>query len=262
MGAMRAEWTKLRTLPSSWWLLLAVIALTVAVGGAATAAVTTENCHPTPAACQEDTVKLSLTGVWVAQAAVAILGALAMSGEYGTGTIRAALAAVPRRGRLLTAKAVVVGVLALAAGALGVLGSLLVGRLVLPGNGFTVQAGYPPPTLSDGPTLRAAVGSMLYLGLIALLALGVAALVRDTAGAITVVLALLYVFPVLVSLVSSETWRERLQEWGPASAGMAVQATRNLDALPIAPWPGLGVLALYAAAALLAGGLAFRLRDA
>ncbi|WP_238431948.1 ABC transporter permease subunit [Streptomyces cavernae] len=262
LRAVRAEWTKLRTVPGSWWLLVAVVALTVAAGGASAAAVTTEHCHPTPAACQEDTVKLSLTGVWVGQAAVAILGALAMSSEYGTGTIRAALTAVPWRGRLLTAKAVVVSALALTTGALGVLGSLLVGRLVLPGNGFTAEAGYPPLSLADGPTLRAAVGSMLYLGLIALLALGVAALVRDTAGAITVVLALLYVFPVLVSLVSSEKWRERLQEWGPASAGMAVQATRNLHSLPIGPWPGLGVLALYAAAALLAGGLTFRLRDA
>ncbi|MFJ8104820.1 ABC transporter permease [Streptomyces sp. NPDC096132] len=259
---MRAEWTKLRTLPSSWWLLLAVIALTVAVGGAAAAAVTTDQCYPTPAACQEDTVKLSLTGVWVGQAAVAVLGVLAMSGEYGTGTIRAALTAVPRRERLLIAKAAVVGALALVTGALGVLGSLLVGRLVLPGNGFTAEAGYPPLSLADGPTLRAAVGSTLYLGLIALLALGIAALVRDTAGAITTVLTLLYVFPVLVALVSSEKWRERLQEWGPASAGTAVQATRNLDALPIGPWPGLGVLALYAAAALLTGGLALRLRDA
>ncbi|MEU3612423.1 ABC transporter permease [Streptomyces sp. NPDC006872] len=262
MRAIRAEWTKLRTLPSSWWLLAAVIAVTVAIGGAAAAAVTTDQCYPTPADCQEDTVKLSLTGVWAGQAAVAVLGALAMSGEYGTGTIGASLTAVPRRGRLLTAKASVVGALALAAGALGVLGSLLVGRLVLPGNGFTAEAGYPPPSLTDGPTLRAAVGSMVYLGLIALLALGVAALVRDTAGAITTVLALLYAFPVLVEVVSSGKWRERLQEWGPVSAGMAVQATRNLDRLPIGPWPGLGVLAAYAAAALLAGGLAFRFRDA
>ncbi|MFF2406277.1 ABC transporter permease [Streptomyces sp. NPDC058092] len=256
-GALHAEWTKLRTLPSTWWLLLAVAALTVALGAAATGSVSADQC-PSPAECHEDTVKLCLTGVWLGQAAVAVLAVLAMSSEYGTGTIRVTLAAVPGRARVLAAKATVVTGAAVAAGTLAVLGSLLAGRLLLPGNGFGTAA----LSLAELPTLRAAAGSVLYLALIALLSLGTATVVRDTAGAITAVLGLLYAFPVVALMVADETWRERLQELAPSSAGLAVQATRNLDTLPIAPWPGLGVLAAWAGAALLAGAAVFRLRDA
>ncbi|MEU9746368.1 ABC transporter permease [Streptomyces niveus] len=256
-GALHAEWTKLRTVPSTWWLLLAVAALTVALSAAATGTVATDQC-PSPDACHEDTVKLSLTGIWLGQAAVATLGVLAMSGEYGTGTIHATLTAVPGRVRVLAAKAAVVLGSALVAGTVAVLGSLLAGRFILPGNGFSAA----PLSLTEGPTLRAAVGTVLYFGLIALLSLGVATLVRDTAGAITTVLGLLYALPAVVELVGNEEWRERIREWAPASAGLAVQATKNLDSLPIAPWSGLGVLAAWAGAGLLAGAAVFTLRDA
>lgn len=69
-------------------------------------------------------------------------------------------------------------------------------------------------------------------------------------------------FPVIAELVGDERWRERLQEMAPSSAGLAVQATRNLDSLPIGPWPGLGILAAWAGAALLAGAAVFTLRHA
>ncbi|MFD3522631.1 ABC transporter permease [Streptomyces sp. NPDC058653] len=256
-GALHAEWTKLRTVPSTWWLLVAVAALTWVLGAAATGTVSTDQC-PSPDECQEDTVRLSLTGVWLGQAAVAAFGVLAMSSEYGTGTIQATLTAVPGRVRVLTAKAVVVTGGALAAGIVAVLGSLFVGRLILPGNGFSAA----PLSLAEGPALRAAVGTVLYLGLIALLALGVAAVVRDTAGAITTVLALLYALPALVELLGNEDWRERIREWAPASAGLAVQATKNLDALPIGPWSGLAVLGAWAGAGLVAGAAMFKFRDA
>lgn len=110
--------------------------------------------------------------------------------------------------------------------------------------------------------MRAAVGTVLYLGLIALLSLGVAAVVRDTAGAITTVLGLLYALPALVELVGDERWQERIHEWAPASAGLAVQATKNLEGLPIGPWSGLAVMGAWAGAGLLAGATVFKLRDA
>ena len=108
---------------------------------------------------------------------------LAVTGEYSTGMIRVTLAAVPRRGTVLAAKAVIVTGLVLAAGTVAVLASMLAGRLILPGRGLTPAHGYPPLSLA-GPDLRAAAGSVLYLGLIALLALGVAAAIRDSAVAI------------------------------------------------------------------------------
>lgn len=258
---LHAEWTKLRTLPSTGLLLLAVVLLTVGVSALSAAAVSTRLCG-SAAACHEDTVKLGLAGIGLGQAAVVILGALAISSEYGTGTIRATLAAMPRRGTLFAAKAVVVSGVVMAAGALGVLGSLCAARFILPGNGFTPAAGYPLLSLADGPTFRAAAGSVLYLGLVALLSLGAATALRDSAAAITLVLGLLYAFPVIAQLVTDPDWHARVQRFAPMTAGLAIQATRDLGRLPIAPWPGLGVLAVYAGAALLVGGALLRARDA
>ncbi|WP_242910416.1 ABC transporter permease [Actinomadura terrae] len=259
--ALRAEWTKLRTLPSTGWLLAALAAVTVLGGAALTGAVDTSHC-PSPAGCAEDTPRLALSGVRVAQVAAVVLGALAVGGEYATGTIGATLTAVPRRATVLAAKAAVVSGAVAASGAVGVLGAVAAARLILPRNGFTPEQGYPLLSPADGATARAALGTVLYLVLTALLALGVGAALRDSAAAITAVLALLWIVPALASFVADDAWQRRLERYAPMTAGLAVQSTRSLERLPIGPWGGLGVLAAYAAVALLAGGVLFAARDA
>ncbi len=256
--ALHAEWTKLRTTAGPAWLLAATVVLTVAVSAAATAAV---RC-PAGTACPVDTTKLSLTGIQCGQAVVAILAGLAISGEYSSGMMRTTLTAMPRRTTVLAAKAAIVGGLVLAAGTAGVLGSVLAGRLILPGHGFTAARGFPLLSLGDGPTLRAAAGSVLYLGLIALLSLGIATAIRDSAVTIGVVLGLLYLSPLIAQAVSNPQWHRHLEQAGPMTAGLAIQATTGLRGLPIQPWAGLGVLAAWSAAALIIGGLLLRLRDA
>jgi ABC-2 type transport system permease protein len=176
--------------------------------------------------------------------------------------IRTTLAAMPRRLTVLGAKAIVVTGLVLAAGTIAVLGSLLAGRLILPGHGFTPAHGFPPLSLGDGPVLRAAAGSVLYLALIALLSLGIATVVRDSAAAIGLVLGLLYLFPIFAALITDRTVQRHLLQAAPMTAGLDIQATTGLRSLPLGPWAGLGVLAAWAAGALLAGGLLLRLRDA
>jgi ABC-2 type transport system permease protein len=255
--ALHAEWTKLRTLSSTGWLLLAVIALTSSVGAAAAAAV---KC---PAGgCAEDPAKISLTGIYLGQAVVAVVAVMVVSGEYSTGMIRVTLAAIPRRFTVLAAKAAVLSGLILVAGTISVLTSLLAGRLILPGNGVGPAHGYPALSLGNGPVLRAAFGSVLYLALIALLSLGAAAAVREAAAAIGVVLGLLYLFPIIGAAVGNAGLARHIQQIGPMTAGLAIQATTGLSSLPISPWAGLGVLAAWAAGALLLGGLLLRLRDA
>jgi ABC-2 type transport system permease protein len=255
--ALRAEWIKLRTLPGTPWLLAAVVLATAGVSAAATAAVA---C---PAGgCAIDPARLSLTGVDLGQAVAALLAVLAVSGEYSTGMIRTTLAAVPRRATVLAAKAVVVTGLTLAAGAVAVLASLLAGRVLLTGHGFTPARGYPALTLTSGPVLRAAGGSVLYLALIALLSLGIAMLVRDPAPAIGAVLGLLYLAPIIAVAIGRPGWHRDVERYAPMTAGLAIQATAGLRHLPISPWAGLGVLAAWAAAALVAGGLLLSLRDA
>jgi len=256
--ALSAEWIKVRSLPGTGWLLLIAVVATVAVSAGASAAM---SCTSS-AACHPDITQLSLSGTDVGQAVVAVVAVLAVTGEYATGMIRATLAAVPRRTVMLTAKAVVVTALALAAGAIAAGGSLLAGRLILPGQGYTPAHGYPDLSLADPVALRATVGTVLYLVLIALLSLGVATAVRDAATAIAIVLGLLYLFPVLGLAVTSPGWHRHLQQIAPMTAGLEIQASTGLSHLPVTPWAGLGVLALWATVALLVGGLLLGLRDA
>jgi ABC-2 type transport system permease protein len=256
--ALHAEWTKLRTLPGTGWLLLGVVAATVIISAAVSA---TMGCS-SAAACHVDVTKLSLTGTYLGQAVVAIVAVLAISNEYSTGMIRITLSAMPRRTIVLAAKAAVLGGLVLAVGTIAVLASVLAGRLILSGHGFTPARGYELLSLGHGPVLRAAAGSVLYLALIALLSLGVATAVRDSAVAIGIVLGLLYLFPIVANVVGNAHWHRHLEQIGPMTAGLAIQATTDLTSLPISPWAGLGVLAAWAATALLAGGLVLGLRDA
>ncbi len=255
--ALHAEWTKLRTVSGPAWLLLGLAALTIAVSAAADAAT---HCPPS-LTCPVDTTRLSLTGIQFGQAVVAILAVLMVSGEYGSGMMRVTLAAMPRRHAVLAAKAILLAALVLAVGAVAVLGSVLAGHLILPGHGFTAARGFHPVWLSYGPALRAASGSVLYLGLIALLSLGVAVIVRDSAVSIGAVLALLYLSPVVASFIGNEHWQHRIERWTPTVAGLTIQDTTGLRSLAITPWAGLGVLAIWAGAAMLAGGLVFRFRD-
>jgi ABC-2 type transport system permease protein len=257
--ALRAEWTKLRTVPGTAWLLTAICVLTVAVGAAASAAT---RCGD-GARCALDTTKVSLTGVEVGQAVVAVLAVLVISEEYSTGMIRTTFAAMPRRWTVLAAKAVVLTGLVLAAAAVAVAGSLLAGRLILTGNGLTAAHGFAVVSLAHGPTVRAAAGSVLYLALVGLLSLGIATIVRDSAAAAGAVLGLLYVAPIVALFLGGEpAWQRWVERYTPTNAGLAILNTTGLHGLPISPWAGLGVLAAWAAASLLAATLLLHQRDA
>lgn len=255
--ALHAEWTKLRTLAGTSWLFTGAVFLTIGVSVAVVAAT-----HQSPGAGgHQDPTRLALTGVALGQAVVAVLAVLTISEEYGTGMIHTTLAAVPRRLVVLGAKAANLAGLTLAAGVLAVAGCVLAGRLLLPAAGLDPAHGYALVSIGQGSTLRATAGSVLYLALIALVALGVATAIRDTAVSIGAVLALLYVPPLLAQAVS-DPLRRHIQQIAPMTAGLAIRATTNLRSLPIAPWAGLGVLAAWATASLLVAGALLRRRDA
>ena len=152
--------------------------------------------------------------------------------------IRLTLAAIPRRWQVLAAKAAVIGTATLAAGTVAVLASVLAGRLLLAGHGITPAHGYEALSLADGPVLRAAAGSVLYLALIALLSLGIAAAVRDSAVSIGVVLGLLYLFPLVASVIGNPTWQRHLDQISPMTAGLYIQATTNLRVAAAHPLAG------------------------
>jgi ABC-2 type transport system permease protein len=188
-----------------------------------------------------DLARISLAGVHLGQTAVVVLAVLTITAEYDIGLIATTLAATPHRWTVFVAKAVTVTAVVLPAGLVGVVGSLVGGRILLPGNGFA-DKGYPPLSVGDEPTLRAAVGTVLYLMLIALFSFGLATALRHTAAAITTVLALLYLTPILAQLVTNEPWHTRIERYAPTGAGLAV-------------------LAIYTGAALAVGAALFITRD-
>jgi ABC-2 type transport system permease protein len=227
--ALRAEWAKTRTDPFAAWTFGALCVLTVAVS-----AVTIGMSRCPAAGCGQDPARLSLAGVYLGQAVAALFGVLAIGGEYATGMIAVTLTAMPRRGRVLAAKALVLAAPVLAASALAVGASMLAGALILPGHGFS--GGFD---LAGPPMWRAAGCAALYLTLVALLGL----------------------FPV-IALAAGHRVARLLEQFGPMSAGTDAMATAGLSGLPLAPWEGLGVVALWTAAALTLGALALRTRDA
>lgn len=260
VATVRAEWTKLRTVASTPWLLLAGIAVTVGISATVTAGASNRSC-PVSTACLDDLPKLSLTGVQYGQALVVVLAVLMMSDEYGTRMISVSLLAVPQRWRLYLSKAAVLTSVVVAIGFLGVLGSLLVARRVLPGTAYSAADVGQSLSLGEEPTLRAAYGTVIYLVLVGLLSYGVGTVLRDTAGAIASMLILLYVAPILTQFVTDPRWLERIDQVSPMLAGLKIQATRGLNSLTMGPWQGLGVLAAWTTGALLAGLLSLRLRD-
>jgi ABC-2 type transport system permease protein len=245
--ALRAEWAKMWSDPVTTWLFGALVLASLAVS-----AVTIESATP----AGQDPARLIFAGVYLGQAVAAVAGVLAIGGEYGTGMISVTLAAVPRRGRLLAAKVLVLGGPALAASVLAAGVCLLAGAVILPGHGFTAGHGFD---LASAAMWRAAGFAALYLTLVAVLGLGVTAVVRDPAVATGAVLGLLYLFPV-ISLVAGHSLQRRLEQIGPMSAGTDSLAT--LPGLPLAPWQGLGVVALWAAGAVIVGGYVLCTRDA
>lgn len=254
--ALRAEWTKLRSLPGTAWLLIGTVALTVSVSAAIAAA-----AHVSvDATGEQDPIKIALLGIDLGQAVLAVLAVLAISDEYGTGMIRVSLAAMPRRLTLLGAKAANLAGLSLITGALAVTGCLIAGRLLLPGAGLSPSHGYALISIGHAPTLRAAVGSIIYLILITLLALGIATAVRDTAVSIGTVVALLYLPPLLAQAITDPTWQRHLHQVAPMTAGLAIQTTTGPTV--IGPWAGLGVLTAWTAAALIIGSLLLQHRNA
>ncbi|MGD6744551.1 hypothetical protein ACOKM3_22270 [Streptomyces sp. BH106] len=203
---------------------------------------------------------LSLSGVYLAQTAAALVAVAVVSSEYPR-MIRTTLAANPRRTTVFLAKTVVTAAAVLAAALPAVLGSLAAGRTVL--SGSSGSSGFSQLPLTSPELWRATLGTVVYLLLVALLSVGVALVVRHAAGAVGAVMALLY-GPYLATLIITmpEHVLHRVQKFSPMTAGLAVQTTTGPGTAPLAPWTGLAVLAAYAGGALVVGWAVLRRRDA
>jgi ABC-2 type transport system permease protein len=250
MTALQAEWTKLRSLRSTTWALLAIVGSTIAIG------VVSASTSQPDVVPNEDVVMITLAGVYLAQVAAVAFGVVAICSEYATGTIRTTFAANPRRRQVVLAKAAIVAALGLVACVLAAFVAFYAGLAVLHGNGFTSDNGYPAPSLSDGDTLREVGVAAVYPVVIALLSLGVAAIVRHTAFAISAVLAVLFV-PFIVAPLFPEHIANAIVFASPM-AGMAAQE----QGAPGDPLTGIAVTIAWTAAAMLLALWLIARRDA
>lgn len=265
--ATRVEWTKLRSVRSTSWLLLATVGSTIAFGLLVCTTVDTAGgtpeCVPGKPGCgDEDVVMNSLSGAYLGQIAVIALGVLAATSEYATGTIRSSFAAIPRRSRVVLARAAVLAAPIFLAGLVGSAASFLLAQQVLHTNGFVPANGYPLVSLADPSAARALIGTALYLSVIALLGCAVGTIGRRPGSAIAIALAIVYA-PAIMSLMIAGPLRGWLQRLSPMMAGLAAQRTvLRADSVPIGSWAGLGVTAAWSVVALFAAVWLVRRRDA
>jgi ABC-2 type transport system permease protein len=259
--ALRAEWTKLRSVAGTRWVLGAAFGSMLLLGVLLCAGTESSGCAGMEC---EDMAMTALGGVYLGQFAVAALGVLAITSEYATGLIRVTFVADPRRRKVLVAKALAVAAAVFAVGLISAVISFAVGNALLVGNGFTPEHGYPALSITDGPVLRAIVGTALYLSALALISLGIATVLRHTAAAISIVIALLWVPLIAASFISETAANEvLLLRVTPMLPGISIQRTiERSDSLPIGEWAGLGVTGLWALGAMAAALWLIGRRDA
>jgi ABC-2 type transport system permease protein len=245
---IRAEWTKLVTLRSTKWTLLITAVGTVLVTFLASNSV----LHHNKAWYQGfDPTNQALAGLVIGSLSLGVLGVLTVSGEYGTGTIRSSLAAMPRRGVLLAAKVAVVGLSTLVLGEALSFIAFFEGQAVLKGGGA------PTAALGQPGVLQAVALSGAFLALFALLGLGIGTVIRHTSGAIAVFAGVTFVLPILFNSISHGIARFAPELIFANSVATVVPQSNSFSATI-----GVVLMLAYCAVALGLGALLLNRRDA
>jgi len=250
---IRAEWTKLRTQPSSYWTLLAALILVVGFGIGYSLLRVARPPHGAAAIAAFDPAAISLSGVQLAQIAVGVLGVLLITSEYATGLIKTTFAAVPRRLPVLWSKAVMVAVSIAAVSVPAAFAAFAGGQSILARQHLSVPFSQPG-------VARAVVGSALYLAVIGLLGLGLGALIRNAAGSIAALFGVLYGLPLAANFLPGSMAVD-VTKYLPANAGQAVTSVHP-DPTMLQPWTGFGVLCAYAGVLLAFAAVRMRRGDA
>ena len=281
-GELRSEWIKLRTLRSTLWCYLIIFVLTIGLGlliASALPAPTTGAAAPTHDVQQSTWVTVSTLGIGFAQLVSAVLGALVITGEYGTGMIRSTFAAVPKRLPAIVAKALVFAVTTFIVELLGLVITALVTAPLLPAKGITADFG-------DGKVWLALIGGAGYVALIGLLAFGIGLIIRSSAAGIAAALGLVLVVPTILAVLAQVTraeWPANIAAFLPASAGGKLYAYQGAAAVSLAPsrpgagaqtaasavntivldsWQGLLVIVGWVVVAFVIGAILVKRRDA
>jgi ABC-2 type transport system permease protein len=256
-GALRSEWTKLRTVRSTIFSILAMGGISIGLMSLIAWA-TMRRWNRFPLREQVNLLHRPLEiilvrPVFVCQLVVAVLGVMVISAEYTTGMIRSTLQSQPRRMTVLAAKVAVFAVVMLVVGEALSFAAFGVGRQLI--------SAHIPVNLGDPGVTRAVVGAGLYLAVLGLFSLAFGAIVRHTAGAITAVLGLILIVSNLTALLP-DSWGHHINAWMPTNAGQLILQSRQLPDDLLSPWQGLGVFAGWTALLLAVAALLFTRRDA
>jgi ABC-2 type transport system permease protein len=259
-GTLRSELTKIRSVRSTYWSLIALVVITIGIS-ALFAYGHAQSFTQMPAFAQthqraqyvQQATETSLFGLILGQLVIAVLGALTITSEYSTGMIRTSLSVMPRRGAVFAAKAVVLTAIALVTGLVTSFASYFVGQAILSTQHINSSIGQPG-------VLRAVIGGGLFIAACGLLSFGLGAVLRHTAGAITASIGLLFVVYILSGFLPNN-WAVHVDKWIPFNAGGAIWENASGTSM-FSPWTGFAVFCGYAAIALIAGLILFRRRDA
>jgi hypothetical protein len=247
LDVVRCEVTKLWSVRSTWWALLATAVAMISLGAVFPA---------TGPAAPSDPAAYGLSGFFQAQLGAAVFGALAITTEYASGSIRATLAATPQRLTVLSAKTIVVAATTTVVGIASAFVAFFIAAQVFAGNGVSLG-------LTDAGALRAVIGAGLYLAVLAMLALALGVLLRSSVGTIAVVVALMLLLPGIATALPAD-WQGVVVPYLPAEAGQAIIGhTRFAPAGGhlLAPWTGFGILCAYTAIVFAAAAITLSRRD-
>jgi hypothetical protein len=249
----KSEWTKLRSVRSTYWTLFTTLLLIIGLGILVCvifnlrwpnlSAHDRADFHP---------LRASLVGVNFAQLAVGVLGVLVITAEYSTGMIRATFSAVPKRLPVLWAKTLVFAAVAFVLTLPAVFIAFFAGQAILTGHHINISISHPG-------VVRALFGAALYLMVMGVFGLGLGAILRSTAGGISALAAIVFVLPPIITLFPA-SFANSVSPYLPSNAGGAVW-TITPDAHTLAPWAGFAVFCGYAIASIVIAAVLMVRRD-
>jgi ABC-2 type transport system permease protein len=301
-GALASEFTKLRSVRSTYWTLGALFIVSVGLAVAITAGTAANFANNPGNKAGFDATQTSLGAFFeLGQLIIAVIGAMVITSEYSTGMIRTSLTAQPRRGVVYAAKAIVFTAVTLVISVVTAFTAFLAGQALyassgvgaslfhavkIPANGnvsclqrVPAGPGAPPGAFSCAPdkrvitvtawdvihpstVLAAIIGTALFVTIVALISFGVGSIIRHTAGTIATVIALMFIIPLLENTLPSD-WHDDIMRFLPDAANQVVSVTVGPTSQNLwSAWPQLGVTALWAAALVGIGAYLFRTRDA
>lgn len=254
-AVLTSEWTKIRTVSSTIWTLISAFVVTVAMGAALCAVMNSQFDQLAPEErATFDPTFISFSGTVLGQLAMVVFGVLVVGTEYSSGMIRTSLAAVPQRATFLLGKVLVAGVLALVVGLATSFATFFLGQALLGDHRTDIGA---------ENVLRAVVGGGLYMGLIAIFSMGVAAMLRSSMLSLGILMPFFFLVSQILSAVPGA---KTVARYFPDQAGskimQVVPDAMNSNPAPYGPWAGLLIMVAWVAASVIGGLLVLKKRDA